>query len=692
MVHGRIVIALPDGETELFVGTALRPNSPMRLYIGAALPPGSRFLAPTLSRAFGGGSVVPLGDGKELRQFSPYGPADIARTPDEAAEWFIGKITAAWDAVEHLSVSDSPTQSASASVGEAAREAAAVRQRVRALEAEPRDDKPSDEERHRHAEHQAEIVALRKDRDEIRLLLGVADTETGELKLALRDARDSEQIATQLAAEAEAERDRVVARLDELRQQATVESTTGLSLQQLTDGIVDLLRISLGDGSITVPAKTALLERAYALVSGEQRVVEMLAEHYLRVDRPDEAIAVLESLGAQTLSPTSAALLAEAYLLRKQPPPDDVLERADWSFSGAANLLPEAVGWLSTEDALQMSTALGRNPPISLDRWFAVLSESLPDANLDRLHSTWTSHDPDSAAHAMLQWIDRGRVTIDKEWVVAGLRKATSSGDGRDTVQSSTLLVKAALRTADRGLLEFVATHGPRRLVGRDWLDVGMRVAQAAAQLRGSLEPTEQEALFVVDLYWPARAEGHLSMLRSLRPLAQRIHLSGGPEVRSLLDPVLRDGQGQEELPTVETAVTVEEVLDRVAIRHPGLLVLKEARESAKARGARGLRKALQSLEALGALADEFAAGAHDQAFDDKYRQLPGYKSDVSDSAKQEFRKDYERTLRPGRLILLGPHIDGGGRDGRIYFYIDRELRRIVIGHVGKHLRGRRDT
>jgi hypothetical protein len=60
---------------------------------------------------------------------------------------------------------------------------------------------------------------------------------------------------------------------------------------------------------------------------------------------------------------------------------------------------------------------------------------------------------------------------------------------------------------------------------------------------------------------------------------------------------------------------------------------------------------------------------------------------DLRDSSTQ-----YERRLEDGTVIQLGPHIDAGGNSGRIYFCIDDTRTQVIVGHVGKHLPGKRDS
>ena len=56
----------------------------------------------------------------------------------------------------------------------------------------------------------------------------------------------------------------------------------------------------------------------------------------------------------------------------------------------------------------------------------------------------------------------------------------------------------------------------------------------------------------------------------------------------------------------------------------------------------------------------------------------------VSENAAQKYGADYT-IVRNGVPMLLGPHIRCS--DARIYFLVDSTQRRVVVGHVGRHLR-----
>jgi hypothetical protein len=67
---------------------------------------------------------------------------------------------------------------------------------------------------------------------------------------------------------------------------------------------------------------------------------------------------------------------------------------------------------------------------------------------------------------------------------------------------------------------------------------------------------------------------------------------------------------------------------------------------------------------------------------------------DVSFTARTHYRQDYQITLADGTRVLLGPHLKRGAATGpegyyRCYLYIDEDTRRVIVGHIGRHLRDR---
>jgi len=130
------------------------------------------------------------------------------------------------------------------------------------------------------------------------------------------------------------------------------------------------------------------------------------------------------------------------------------------------------------------------------------------------------------------------------------------------------------------------------------------------------------------------------------------------------------------------------EVVRRAKASRPHLVILPEAeRSAAEWRYDRGdlVEKDLARLDSVaaewasGALRVDFGAACRDQGLD--------WVRDVSASAKRKYADDYLRSYK-GRPIMLGPHFRRDGRQHlRVYCFLDEEERRVVVGHVGKHLR-----
>lgn len=143
---------------------------------------------------------------------------------------------------------------------------------------------------------------------------------------------------------------------------------------------------------------------------------------------------------------------------------------------------------------------------------------------------------------------------------------------------------------------------------------------------------------------------------------------------------------GGTELETVRAAV------ESARARSQHLVFLDEALRSADASPfvrPQGLYEALLILDRVAADygRDELGAG-FEAAF--AKAGLTGFASDISETAKNCYRRDY--TVRYGdRQVLLGPHLRFGRGTphscARIYWYVDRDQRLLVVGHVGRHLR-----
>jgi hypothetical protein len=132
------------------------------------------------------------------------------------------------------------------------------------------------------------------------------------------------------------------------------------------------------------------------------------------------------------------------------------------------------------------------------------------------------------------------------------------------------------------------------------------------------------------------------------------------------------------------------DVVRQAKAKHSHLVILPEAERSAAEW--RFDRADLVELDfaRLDTVAASWATGALKSDFSAACRELGlDWVRDVSASAKQKYADDYRRSYK-GRPIMLGPHFRRDGRQlVRVYCYLDEEDRRVVVGHVGRHLRDR---
>jgi hypothetical protein len=147
---------------------------------------------------------------------------------------------------------------------------------------------------------------------------------------------------------------------------------------------------------------------------------------------------------------------------------------------------------------------------------------------------------------------------------------------------------------------------------------------------------------------------------------------------------------GGPESPARATNPTLGATVRRAKAKNHHLVFLPEAERSASEWHYDRGDLVEGDLERLDAVAADWAAGALRVDFARACRDRGlDWVRDVSVTAKQKFAEDYQRTYR-GRPIMLGPHLRRDGRQlVRVYCYLDEEQRRVVVGHVGRHLRDR---
>lgn len=141
-----------------------------------------------------------------------------------------------------------------------------------------------------------------------------------------------------------------------------------------------------------------------------------------------------------------------------------------------------------------------------------------------------------------------------------------------------------------------------------------------------------------------------------------------------------------------ELVATVPEAVDRAAAAYPDELVfLPEALESASESTYPNPERVHQALSAMGDIVRSWRDGALAAGFGLALRDLGfTFGADVSEVAVGKHPGEYQRRYN-GREITLGPHIKLGRRTSagmiaRIYWWVDEDARRFVVGHVGRHL------
>ena len=120
------------------------------------------------------------------------------------------------------------------------------------------------------------------------------------------------------------------------------------------------------------------------------------------------------------------------------------------------------------------------------------------------------------------------------------------------------------------------------------------------------------------------------------------------------------------------------------------LVFLPRALDSAKSYGHPNVQGALRALKVLGEVGRLYHQDALDnQSIGKTIKDRLGVGSYAGSVGQNNFHPEYEITYK-GKKQLLGPHVRLGGAKAahilRIYFYIDNEDRKFIVGHVGKHL------
>ena len=146
------------------------------------------------------------------------------------------------------------------------------------------------------------------------------------------------------------------------------------------------------------------------------------------------------------------------------------------------------------------------------------------------------------------------------------------------------------------------------------------------------------------------------------------------------------------EVPPDEPAPTgVLEAVQQAVGRCKHLIFLPEAFASAAESRYADPERVLANLLLMEQIADDWNSGELTDGPHGAFQQrCSGYRPGISGTAAAMYPEDYRRDYGD-RQVQLGPHIARGTGPAtavlRIYWYVDAERKRIVIGHVGRKLR-----
>ncbi len=149
----------------------------------------------------------------------------------------------------------------------------------------------------------------------------------------------------------------------------------------------------------------------------------------------------------------------------------------------------------------------------------------------------------------------------------------------------------------------------------------------------------------------------------------------------------------EDELDSVQEPESIRHAVELAASVCPHLEFLPEAYSSAADSEFRRPQQVIDDLRALDRVAGAWARGElGGGGFEGALVEagVSAFRSGISDTARTQYAKDYERTYL-GSTIVLGPHIARGvGATStimRIYWYADPDAHVLVVGHVGCKLR-----
>ena len=525
------------------------------------------------------------------------------------------------------------------------------------------------------ASTQADLAAAQ---GELAAARGEAATARGE---AVRARDDADRAVVQLAM-AQAERDDALGRLADVE----ADQPAGKVVVDPVPALVAAYQIVV-DAGARASACVAVLRKFLEIAPDEPRLDEALGIQLLRDDQVNEAITGLDRLGPDRLTPPGASALVEAcFKLRRLPQPLAVLGRADWR-PAIAQQLKEVPRWIKPQELLQVASEIAPIAPPEFGQFLEGAAKRIPSPDRHALFRIWFENDPSQAIAQVVRWAETGTLSISTSWVAEAMDLALDPQDRKTALSALQLLWEDAVkRRASAELLQLL-DRGRDVIRSGDWSDFAvdrLRHIARLTQRKGDLDACAAHLIGILEdmpALREADPEHELALL-----LKHRVSASLAAELEAQV----------QRLRPVDTSVTdistVAEALSAAEERFPGLYVLPEAHRSAQQRGGIAVKKAREALFLLGEIATRYANGELAGPLDDELRRLPEYKTGVSGTAKQQYKDQYTRVLSDGREILCGRHCDIGGGDGRAYFFVDGPGKRIILGHCGSHLSGKRDS
>lgn len=442
-------------------------------------------------------------------------------------------------------------------------------------------------------------------------------------------------------------------------------------------------------------SQSARLEIVDALVASAGPIPSLLVERGVLLSaegRDEEAVAAL----ADAAKAGEDQRVVDAYVnsnlrLSKLPEPAALLSKADWSRSSLADEAVKATAQLRPAEALELARQAGASLSLgSQARLFEVLADRQlsKDAYRDMI-DLWETMDPPGAARELLRGISMKRTSLEQPWTRRKLvTLALADAHEDDAERAAKLLLRHGRSTGQASGAAEVAVWASSRPDSRSALQIRDEALRLQIEF-ASMSQASEAAIEACGLasVWQLRGEQELA-----NSLAAAVESGLGRVSEDLRDEVraeiarLRLVNATPSVSRVMPVTTVREALEFAAQEHPALVVLDDARASAA--GASGnVSKVLEGLRFLGECADRYATSGGNP-----YTMLGAgpvtFKPDISDTAKQKYRAAYERVDDQGRSVLLGPHLVLGNKSTvlRVYFHIDTERCRFVIGHVGSHL------